>query len=452
MPRPTPWMPLYRFLGSLAILAAGCKYSPGADSADASGDGPPGDGTLPDSGPCQVADEKTCVGNELRTCTTIGETPTPTTCGWGCSEQGGAHCLEITPTGGAAQTTDLTPATLVALDAVEIPADTIMNSDADSIDPPLAMGYAFSETTTGVLAGIYHFEALTIKGPLKIEGTQSIILVANGPIVIEGVIDTQSCNVGGTGVQTQGPGGFRGGNRDQAAAGSGAGGRAGGNNGGGGGGGHGAMGGPGGDPAGTGGPAFGDEAVMMLIGGGGGGGARGAGGGAGGGGGAAVQLISNTSITIAASGGINAGGCGGGPGGQGGNDGGAGGGAGGVIVLEAPTITINGSLAVNGGGGGGSNIGGIGGNGRLDRDQAMGGTQGNGTSTGAAGGLGAAGSVLTGGTGATATLSSGGGGAIGRMRFNVRTPADLTIADPQKLSPNLEDVDTTTTVGTATVN
>jgi hypothetical protein len=74
--------------------------------------------------------------------------------------------------------------------------------------------------------------------------------------------------------------------------------------------------------------------------------------GPGGGGGGALQISATGSITVSATGRVNAGG---GGGGETVDAGGAGGGAGGALLLEAPTVTIavGGILAANGGGGGG---------------------------------------------------------------------------------------------------
>ena len=429
----------------VATLAA-CNYSPAENATDA----PPSDGAdgpLPDAGPCQAIDTTECVGDELRTCNVLGAQPSIKQCGWGCSNTGSPRCVEITPTGGAATSSDALPSTLVAQTDVVIPADSVINTTDGTIDS-IAAGFSATPTTpnaTTPAAMVFRFKSLTIAGPLKVEGTRALVLIADGPITVDGEIDTISCNVGGASVQLAGPGGGNGANDENTGFGLGGGGRAAANSGGAGGGGHGAVGGVGGDPAtgGVAGPAYGDAVVSKLVGGSGGGGGRGGGGGLGGGGGAAIQLISNTGITIV--GGINAGGCGGGGGGGGGSDGGGGGGSGGVIVLEAPSITITGALAVNGGGGGGSDSGGPGGNGTLTRVAAAGGSSG---SSGADGGPGGAGASFVGQPGEDANLSSGGGGAVGRMRFNVRALPRLMIDAPDSLSPKLEDPASTTTTGT----
>lgn len=143
-------------------------------------------------------------------------------------------------------------------------------------------------------------------------------------------------------------------------------------------------------------------------------------------GGGALHLIAGTSILVAPSGAISAGGAGG--------DRGAtlsgvasGGGSGGALLLEAPTVNVAGTLAANGGGGGG-NAGAEspGENGKAGADAAAGGA---GVEVG---GTGSAGAALDGGnatwtnvkdpTGLIAGASGGGGGA-GRIRINTATGA-----------------------------
>jgi hypothetical protein len=125
-----------------------------------------------------------------------------------------------------------------------------------------------------------------------------------------------------------------------------------------GGGGGGAYGGPGGNGGGdsairgTGGSSYGTEELVPLVAGSGGGDGGGvAGGRHGGRSGGAVQIVSGDTLTLGATGWIDAGGCGG----TGAEDfeGGGGGGAGGGILIEAPELVLAGAVTSNGGGGAG---------------------------------------------------------------------------------------------------
>lgn len=199
--------------------------------------------------------------------------------------------------------------------------------------------------------------------------------------------------------------------------------------GGGGGGGFGQAGAKGGNGSGAsggaGGGENGDQALSQLGGGSGGGGAPtggcdftspGAGGGA-------VQLYARTSITVGATGAINAGG----GGGSGGKSctfqylAGTGGGSGGAIYLQSATITNAGIIAANGGGGGGGASGSDGGpgqDGSATTARATGGTSG-GDMYGAAGGRGAArvGDATVGDNAGDLGNGGGGGGGGGRIVF-----------------------------------
>jgi hypothetical protein len=139
-------------------------------------------------------------------------------------------------------------------------------------------------------------------------------------------------------------------------------------------------------------------------------------GGAGGLGGGAIQLTARTSISIATTGRINAGGQGGRPA-IGGAGGGGGGGAGGMIGLETPSLAImpGAILAANGGGAG---QGGGNGNGRPNQpgqdgkvaaEVALGGKENPNGSTGGNGGDGSI-STSAGTNGANDGAGGGGGG------------------------------------------
>jgi hypothetical protein len=314
---------------------------------------------------------------------------------------------------------------------------------------------------TGVINGIdysvnngvaiFRFGSLQVSGTVALTGTNAIAFVSNGDVTIDNAIDAR----GFCGSNNAGPGGFPGGAAKTTAAGSGGGAGGGGdNNAGGGGGGYGGTGGVGGKSGGgnpAGGPLFGDDVISILVGGGGGGGGGGDPNAArvGGGGGGAFQIVSNASITVHPSGGINAGGCGG----KAGNGGQAasGGGAGGTILLEAPQITVQGYLTVNGGGGAGGDGGNDGADGQPTRTAANGGSRAGGNGTD--GGPGGAAAHLDGFNGIDAMAgkhSGGGGGAVGRIRVNTRSGA-VSVGSNAVMSPSFDDAASTATSGTASL-
>lgn len=157
---------------------------------------------------------------------------------------------------------------------------------------------------------------------------------------------------------------------------------------------------------------------------GGGGGDAAGKGGNGGHGGGAIFVASGNSITIGASGAINAGGSGG-KGGLGNGGGGAGGGSGGMIVLESSSVSIFGKLAANGGGGGEGADGADGNDGAtgsLSTSRASGGSAGA-----PEGGDGAGGGAGANAAGVTATQlknggGGGGGGGVGFIAIGPGTP------------------------------
>jgi hypothetical protein len=277
---------------------------------------------------------------------------------------------------------------------------------------------------------VLHVSALTVmpNAQVRVIGSRPLIVVASGAIEAAGTLDASARG------STPGAGGSASG------MGSGSGAR-GAHNGtysdtGGGGAGFGNNGAVGGAVIGCGttldgaaaGASSGDDTISVFKG--------GAGGGAGessacvdslgGAGGGAIQLTSEVSVHIAATGIINAGG-GGGAGGLdcGPSDGnsGAGGGAGGAIVLQAPMVSNEGVVAANGGGGGG---GGSGGGQPADTGDA--GQDGSASDNAAIGGFGIGGAGGDGGAGATrddqpqhgtdkacGDNGGGGGGGVGRI-------------------------------------
>ena len=154
----------------------------------------------------------------------------------------------------------------------------------------------------------------------------------------------------------------------------------------------------------------------------------------GGAGGGAIQLTARTSIAIAGTAKLHAGGAGGKPGLQDNTGGGGGGGGGGgMIGFEAPTLTVAAAavLAANGGGGGqgAGNVGGAPGqNALISATRALGGN----TGSGGVGGVGGGGITLLGGGGGNDGAGGGGGGAAG---FVVYKSAAATIDPGAIVSP-----------------
>lgn len=290
----------------------------------------------------------------------------------------------------------------------------------------------------GQPAVVFYLGSLTVDtgAKMRVIGTRAAIVVADGAMVISGILDAgshlaeinlnahvsqnvqlgaganQTCNVqSGMNPPSGGPGAD-----GLATSGSGGGGGAGGR----GVGGHGGT----GDNAGaTGGMAGNEAATPATVRGGCPGGASGAAGvsaispasqstvSVGGAGGGALHLTSFTSIRV--DGQVLAGGAGGAGAAQGSACGGGGGGAGGYLGLEAPSVTIHGGLAANGGGGGaGSQTSSYGSNGT---DGALGTTGAPGGSTNSCGTAGAAGGAvsLIGGSVTASDLCGGGGGGGG---------------------------------------
>jgi len=268
---------------------------------------------------------------------------------------------------------------------------------------------------------------------LRIYGEQALVLLSFGDVRVDGLIQVSGglCADGKTALSCAGPGGGHGG--DSSAAKGCAPGGAGeekGDTGGGGGslGTAGASGGaeaddgksPGGS-AGIIGTACVGATLVPLMGGSGGGRGGGSGGGMGGGGGGALQITAFGSITISASGQLNAAGAGG----EGDEGGGGGGGSGGAILLESRRIQIQGTVAANGGGGGGGGASSSDGQtGLCGTAQAPGG--GAASHKGGEGGS-HAGAARRGGSASSDT--GGGGGGMGHIRFNTaEQPADITTA------------------------
>jgi hypothetical protein len=382
----------------------------------------PIDANVPDAGPCTSAPTFECAGDVLRACMTVGSTPIETTCNWGCVPAGSAHCGKVAPLGGVAMEADMLPDMFATVGDVVINNQATLDGSAGTITG--VPGSAFTHSIVDNKA-LFRFKSLEVNANVKLVGNGAIVLIADGTITINAVLDAKGpcVNMNNDNAATPGPGGFPGATGSGSNA-TGTGGGVGGTNtsgaGGGGNGGSGGSGGPGMMGArGEGGMAVG-MSFAMLVGGYGGGASDGAGGrGRGGGGGGAIQLVSNTKIALM-SGGIDVGGCGGDSGQGNGGDGGGGGGAGGTIILEAPVIEGGATLAANGGGGGGgsNSTDETGKPGQFGRARAMGAASTNGNG---GGGLGAAATTARGDNGQMDIHGGGGGGGIGRIHLSTKT-------------------------------
>ncbi|MFN0245361.1 MAG: hypothetical protein ACKV2T_00550 [Kofleriaceae bacterium] len=418
----------------LAFMWAGCGFQVELGLDDGS--------LVPDAGPCVAASVSCASPDVLRTCSGEDAIAVDTACPWGCVSSGTARCGVLQPSGGVIASQDLGT---VGLADLEIARDTTLDANTGEIKGIRASGIgvedgvAFEMRTSG---SVFRMASLRVSKLMKLSGDHAVVFIADGPITIDAVIDGRGdplCEMMG---RVAGPGGLDGGEKESTAIGPGGGGGTMLDDHGGGGGGGGAVGGNGGLNTPGGAPFDAVDAEKLVGGGGGGGGGGNANAGTGGGGGAAIQFVSNTSITIGSSGGINAGGCGGDEGG-GGSDGGGGGGAGGMIVLEAPVVTIAGRLAVNGGGGG--THGAIGSPATLDRIAAPGGSSVDGI-----GGAGGTGAALSGVAAASGTYG-GGGGSVGRIRIKTRS-GTTTITSTSLMSPALDDSPTTATASQADID
>ncbi|HEU0028984.1 MAG TPA: hypothetical protein VFQ53_00035 [Kofleriaceae bacterium] len=434
-------------VAALVSAASGCTFN--AAKNNGTDDARPADAAIPDAGLCPNTTEKTCAGPTLRECITMGELPMDTPCAWGCSSSPEAHCAKLQPSGGAVTETDV----LDTNNLDDIPIDTLGTNvviDTDSGGITSSNG-TIRATGTDIKngidyqqrgsVGVFRFKKLTMSGfgTVTIQGGRALAIVGSESILLEAKLDAQG-DCSGT---NAGPGGFPGGGPGTKGGGGGGGGAGAGTNNnyaGGGGGGFGATGGTGGAggggaTGGAAGPAQGDAKIASLVGGSGGGGGGGPSGVGGGGGGGAVQLVSNGTIRIGSTGGIQVGGCGG-DGSPSGGDGAGGGGAGGAILIEAPIVELPSMsfLAANGGGGGGADTNVDGSNGDTSIARA---TAGGGTAQGGGGGLGGALQSLTGDPGRQAAKwGGGGGGSVGRIRIDTYT-GQAAVSDAAVITPAL---------------
>lgn len=337
----------------------GCDPATGACLAGT----PPGPGTH-------------CIGDDLVTCNTDGQTVSVQECPLGCNAQADPQrCHRLDPS-------NLPPALLCVngYDLV-VDSDVVIDTDAGTITG-VWDGYihhtVVSQGADAPAIGAFSFNSLTIDPGVSVTvtGHNALALLACTRLDLAGTIDAGGTGTGG------GAGGYDGGASGEDGYGPCPGAAAADGTttcpaycaSGGGGAGHVAAGGDGGpvgcsmdgelvqrDP-GTGGGICGTAGLVPLAGGSGGAGGTPVPGvdssapGSGGGGGGAVQLVAGTVLSIGTGGGVDAGAEGGGPTVSGG---GAGGGAGGAILLEAPAVEIHTGtfLAANGGGGGGGDCG-----------------------------------------------------------------------------------------------
>jgi hypothetical protein len=398
-------------------------------------------------------------------------------CGFGCTEDGGAHCMSLVPSNVGDSsllcmegTTDFDPSTEAKYIFISGATGRIQAWDESWSQLPdirpegegIQSGIGFTQVSQGPsapLLGVYSVQNFTVPAGVYMRSFSSsaLVILACGNVTIDGRLSVSATSV------TVGPSveifpGAGGGGRGE---GQGAGGNGGSDapvdwhSGGGGGGGFGGAGGGGGTSwGGSGGTTYGNDELVPLPGGSGGGpGADnssadeyGQGGPAGG----ALQISATGTITVAAGAEVDANGWGG----KGGREsgGGGGGGSGGAILLEAQTVTIEGNAVVtaNGGGGGGAGDythpgtpGQDGQTGQMNTAAAQGGAPAPGTEA-CWGGDGNSSTVMNGETqDCSRNNGGGGGGGAGRIRFNAMTHDEIDGI----ISPGLTATDTTTTTG-----
>lgn len=413
---------------ALSLLsAAGCTFSPAGG----------------DDGVCTPG----CDGAALTTCPG-GATGAPVieTCPEVCVASPAPHCGRWMPSNLDAAALDplLTEAT--ASLTLAPGADYAINTDTGAITvagtgvavPRLGTAFALREPKMAVLV----VDDFTLPAGVTLTGTgtRALIVVAEGDIELDGVLDFgPGCVLGAEGdtKRCAGPGGGNGGKMGTVAQGC-AGGHNGAGEGGGAGGGLGTKGGLGGLGSSA---ATADELdncgdtaanpLVPLIGGSGGGAGAMMSLASGGGGGGAVQLSAFGRVRLAGTTVDRATIYVGGAGGQGssGNHGGGGGGAGGGILLEGATVElVEAALIASGGGGGGGRGGQPGSDGRFDGAVAAGGSSTGGAGDGGDGAVNAspAENGAAGGGGTNTDGGGGGGGGLGRIRINT-TAGQFTV-------------------------
>ena len=374
----------------------------------------------PDAAPqgeCEP-ETSTCANDIEARCDSNGHQLPDRSCSLGCDGTG-TRCLEIEPSNDLGQ---------FLIDAasgpdLELPDGTIIDTDAGTVvidgNTVSVPNAGIDAPADGVPLRVFIVASLAVTGDVVVRGERAIAVVADGDIVIEGIlhVDARDTTPGpgagpdGHGLPTNGVFGSVAG-----ASGGGFGSKGG-------------DGGSAGSATGFAGGAIAGNAELTPLRGGGNGGPNNDN--LGGGGGGAVQLVSRASITVRAGGAIDAGGSGGGSSGFS-----KGAGAGGGILLEAPVVLVTGTnsaLAANGGGGGCA--GGVTrepDDGRLD-DQRAAGCESSNVGDGGDGGAGDL-PAQKGDNGPTDGTGGGGGGGVGRIRANTVAgtfePLDGAIVSP----------------------
>jgi hypothetical protein len=409
-----------------------------------------------DSWTCVPSTERCSASGNLEVCRTDGSGYTTTSCSYGCLDTPTPHCAVWTVSNIG---TDIVDDGMGALDPTDGDSTVnYVNIDTDTgqisyCNPGTCWVHRAAGTGLDTSSGI-HFEVLSqgVAGTpdigvfsvteadiadgvtVWVTGDNAFALASTRAITISGLLNCKAFFDGATMVKYPGPGGGDTGVGPGAGTngteGSGA------VDGGGGGAGFGGAGGDSGpgSSGGAGGSTYGTSTLTPLWGGSGGGnGADNPG--YGGPGGGACMFVSFLSITVTATGGVDAAGHGGdGAGAQGG---GGGAGSGGGLLFEAPTITIAGLVVANGGGGGSgavttSNAGADGERGHYGTSAALGGISSHPDwwvdEDGCNGGNGNSFSAIDGLDNSCDTAfmdddtdGGGGGGGAGRLRFNAMT-------------------------------
>jgi len=315
-------------------------------------------------------------------------------------------------------------------------------------DALTGISFEFATQEDGPRMGVFSFQKFDIPAnfTIGVVGPYPLVIMSEEDSIIEGGIKA-SCiwDVG----PTYGDAGESGREDGAGAQGS----LSGSEYGGGGGGGYGGPGGGGGGNGGlggAGGTTFGTSEIIPLIGGAGGGYSGGPegdanGGARGGRSGGAVEIVCGGTLTISATGWVDASGCGGFPSYDGTSTfGGGGGGSGGSILLEAPTVEVQGNLSANGGAGAaGGYLGDEG-----SEEWSMYGERGQpATTTAAGGGTSSGADNCNGGDGnggggdgggdapsCTDLFGGGGGGGAGRIRVNGQSVSITGTISPSETS------------------
>lgn len=418
-----------RLLATLLIACVGGCYQidrPHFEVRDASAlDGATSDALVPDAETGCVPDSIVCddATDRYTECSSEGVVTRVMECPLGCSDSV-EKCVDVDPSNGVAEYLDQA-ATDPNAPNLALGAGSTIDSDSGVV-----FDGAQSVPVPSVDVGSYRVlivKSLTLTGSTKVSGTDGLIIVSDGDVIITDLLDLSADG------QVNGPGGGPApcdGSDGNVASGisGGAGGAASGDPGG-----NGGTSNNGGSPAGFGGTALTDVDLDPLPG--------GCEGGQGtltasscmsgfGGGGGSLQITSRTLVRVADNGVIDASGGGGlvaraGVGGCTSTSlrGGGGGGSGGALLVEAPQVQLEGAavvLSTKGGGGSAGGVGNVvydGADGGTDDQRALGGES---AVTGIRGGQGGHETLppTNGQSGGASQAGGGGGGAVGHTRFN----------------------------------